>query len=332
MNPTDRLQRPLHDLRISVTDRCNFRCRYCMPAEEFGADHAFLPREEILTFEEIVRLTRVASRLGVTKARLTGGEPLLRRGLDDLIAMIATVPGIEDIALTTNGTLLAHHAEALALAGLSRVTVSLDALNPDTFGRMNGVGAKVERVLSGITAARTFDLGVKINCVIQKGVNEQEILPLARWAATEQLSLRFIEFMDVGETNHWDARQVVPADEILTHLRTEFRLEPLQPTQAGETARRWRLDNGPTEIGIIASVSQPFCRACNRLRLSADGRIYTCLFASQGHDLRPLLRGAADDNLLEATLRGLWSARDDRYSELRGQTHAPKAEMSYLGG
>ncbi len=330
--PTDTLGRPLHDLRISVTDRCNFRCRYCMPAEEFGPDHAFLPRSEILSFEEITRFSRIATTLGVRKLRLTGGEPLLRRGLEDLVAMLAAIDGIEDLALTTNGVLLAHHAEALALAGLSRVTVSLDALDPEVFARMNGVGAKVDRVLAGISTARTFGLPVKINTVVQRGVNEQEILPLVAWARGQEVTLRFIEFMDVGETNHWDRSQVVTAEEILGHIRERFPLRPVKPSHAGETARRWRHADSAAEIGVIASVSQPFCRDCSRLRLSADGKLYTCLFTAAGHDLRGLLRSGGDDRMLRATLRGIWSSRTDRYSELRGEGRHPKAEMSYLGG
>lgn len=328
----DTLGRPLRDLRISVTDRCNFRCRYCMPVEKFGPAHTFLPRQEILRFEEIVRVARIAAGLGVGKIRLTGGEPLLRRGLDDLVAMLAAVDGIDDLALTTNGVLLAHHAEALALAGLSRVTVSLDALDPSVFAAMNGVGARVDRVLAGISAARTFGLPVKVNAVIQRGVNEQEIIPLVRWARGQDVTLRFIEFMDVGETNHWDRTQVVTAAEILATLAPHFDLTPAEPNHPGETASRWHHADGRGEIGIIASVSQPFCRGCTRLRLSADGHLFTCLFGERGHDLRPVLRGGADDDLLRAALGGIWAARDDRYSELRGLTHTHKAEMSYLGG
>lgn len=330
---TDTFGRPLRDLRISVTDRCNFRCRYCMPVEEFGPGHAFLPKEEILTFEEIVRVARTTARLGVRKLRLTGGEPLLRRGIEDLIAMLAAIDGIDDIALTTNGVLLAHHAEALALAGLSRVTVSLDALDPATFAAMNGVGAKVERVLSGISAAQTFGLPVKVNAVIQRGVNEGEIIPLARWAREQGVTLRYIEFMDVGETNHWDRSQVVPLAEIRAVLAAHAPLESIAPDAPGETARRWQLGGEPaSEIGIIASVSQPFCRNCTRLRLSADGHLFTCLFAGHGHDLRPILRCCADAEVLRRTLQGVWAAREDRYSELRGIVEARKSEMSYLGG
>lgn len=330
--PTDTLGRPLHDLRISVTDRCNFRCRYCMPAEEFGPDHAFLPRSEILSFEEITRFSRIATTLGVRKLRLTGGEPLLRRGLEDLVAMLAAIDGIEDLALTTNGVLLAHHAEALALAGLSRVTVSLDALDPEVFARMNGVGAKVDRVLAGISTALAFGLPVKINTVVQRGVNEQEIIPLVAWAREREVTLRFIEFMDVGETNHWDRSQVVGAAEILTLLDSHFSLEAVEPAHAGETAQRWHHADGTGEIGIIASVSQPFCRDCSRLRLSADGKLYTCLFTANGHDIRGLLRSGTNDRMLREALLGIWSSRTDRYSEQRGIDYHPKAEMSYLGG
>ena len=246
--------------------------------------------------------------------------------------MLATVDGIEDIALTTNGVLLAHHAEALALAGLKRVTVSLDALDPDTFARMNGIGARIDRVLAGIEAARVFGLPVKVNCVVQRGVNEDQILPLTRWAAESSITLRFIEFMDVGETNGWNTNQVVPASEILTQLQSEFTLDPLPPTHPGETARRWAHSDGSAEIGIIASVSQPFCRGCSRLRLSADGKLFTCLFAATGHDLRPQLRDGSDDNALLSSMASLWNSRDDRYSELRSSGPHPKAEMSYLGG
>lgn len=332
MSPLDQLQRPLRDLRISVTDRCNFRCRYCMPAEVFGPNYAFLPREEILSFEEIERISRALVPLGVSKLRLTGGEPLLRRGLDDLIGMLSTIEGISDIALTTNGVLLAHHAEALALAGLNRVTVSLDALDPAVFARMNGVGAKIDRVLSGISAARTFGLPVKVNAVIQRGVNEGEILPLARWAVENGVTLRFIEFMDVGESNSWQMDQVVPADEILGILGGEFALAPLPPQHPGETAKRWEVSGASAEIGIIASVTAPFCRACSRLRLSADGKLFTCLFASEGHDIRTMLRRSGNDDELRADVAALWSRRSDRYSEDRGSTTRPKAEMSYLGG
>ena len=328
----DTLGRGIRDLRISVTDRCNFRCRYCMPIESFGPDHEFLPREELLTFEELTRLTKLLVSTGVSKVRLTGGEPLMRRGLEDLVAMLAAIDGVDDLAMTTNGVLLAHHAEALALAGLSRVTVSLDALDPAKFSQMNGIGAKVDRVLAGIEAAQTFGLPVKVNAVIQRGVNESEILPLARWAAGREIDLRYIEYMDVGETNGWKLDHVVSAAEILALLETEFSLVPREPAYRGEVASHWQHAHGRGEIGIISSVTRPFCRDCQRLRLSADGKIFTCLFSSAGHDLRGLLRGGMTDEGILAAVTGVWAIRDDRYSEERGEVSRPKAEMSYLGG
>ncbi len=330
--PTDLLGRGLRDLRISVTDRCNFRCRYCMPVEVFGPGYVFMPREDLLTFEEIVGLVRELVPLGIGKIRLTGGEPLLRRGLEDLVAMLAAVEGVKDIALTTNGVLLAHHAEALALAGLSRVTVSLDAMDPGIFAEMNGVGARVERVLAGISCAQTFGLPVKVNSVIQRGVNESEILPLARWAKSVCVDLRYIEYMDVGETNGWNLAEVVSGDEILSTLATEFDLGPRDPAYRGEVAAHWSHVGGAGEIGLIRSVTKPFCRDCQRLRLSADGKIFTCLFASEGHDLRGILRSGFDRQIIAETVRSIWSIRNDRYSEERGQVERPKAEMSYLGG
>lgn len=330
--PMDLLGRGLRDLRISVTDRCNFRCRYCMPVEEFGPGHVFLPREELLSFEEIVTLAGILVPLGIEKIRLTGGEPLLRRGLDDLVAMLAAVEGVRDIAITTNGVLLAHHAEALALAGLSRVTVSLDAMDPGIFARMNGVGAKVERVLAGISTARAFGLPVKVNAVIQRGVNDGEILPLARWAKSAGVDLRYIEYMDVGETNGWNLDEVVSGGEILEILGSEFDLAARDPAYRGEVAARWSHADAAGEIGLIRSVTQPFCRDCQRLRLSADGKIFTCLFAADGHDLRGILRGGMAPDLLRETVRAIWQVRGDRYSEERGTIERPRAEMSYLGG
>ena len=315
-----------------MTDRCNFRCRYCMPVEVFGPGYAFMPREDLLTFEEIVTLTRALIPLGIGKIRLTGGEPLLRRGLDDLVAMLAAVEGVTDLAITTNGVLLAHHAESLALAGLKRVTVSLDALDPQIFARMNGVGAKVERVLAGIYSAQTFGLPVKVNAVIQRGVNDGEILPLARWAQANGVDLRFIEYMDVGETNGWKLGEVVAGDEILALLGREFDLVPRDPAYRGEVAAYWRPAGGVTEFGLIRSVTRPFCRDCQRLRLSADGKIFTCLFAAKGLDLRGILRSGLAPELLVETVRSVWLARADRYSEERGKVGPAKAEMSYLGG
>lgn len=330
--PVDRMGRGLRDLRISVTDRCNFRCRYCMPAEIFGPGYAFLPKDELLSFEEMERLVRVLVPLGVEKIRLTGGEPLLRRGLDDLIALLASINGIQDIAMTTNGVLLTHHAESLALAGLSRVTVSLDALDPEIFAKMNGTGAKVERVLAGISAAQMYGLPVKVNAVIQRGVNETQVLPLARWAKGSAVDLRYIEYMDVGETNGWKMDQVVSGDEILEILSQEFSLEPRQAAYRGEVAVHWRHAEDGREIGLIRSVSKPFCRDCQRLRVSADGKIFTCLFAADGFDLKGVLRGGMPDEVLRETVRNVWQARTDRYSEERGAVVRPKAEMSYLGG
>lgn len=303
-----------------------------MPIESFGPDHDFLPREELLSFEELTRLTKLLVPLGVSKVRLTGGEPLMRRGLEDLVAMLAAIDGVEDLAMTTNGVLLAHHAEALALAGLSRVTVSLDSLDQTKFAQMNGIGAKVDRVLAGIESAQAFGLPVKVNAVIQRGVNESEILPLARWAAEREIDLRYIEYMDVGETNGWKLDHVVSAAEILTLLDSEFSLVPREPAYRGEVASHWRHADGRCEIGIISSVTRPFCKDCQRLRVSADGKIFTCLFSADGHDLRGLLRGGMDDPAILAAVTGVWSIRDDRYSEERGEVDRPKAEMSYLGG
>ncbi|MEY4569213.1 MAG: 3,8-cyclase MoaA [Verrucomicrobiota bacterium] len=303
-----------------------------MPVEVFGSGYVFMPREELLTFEEIVSLVRTLVPLGIEKIRLTGGEPLLRRGLEDLVAMLAAVEAVKDIAITTNGVLLAHHAEALALAGLNRVTVSLDALNPAIFAKMNGVGAKVERVLAGISSAQAFGLPVKVNAVIQRGVNEGEILPLARWAKSAGVDLRYIEYMDVGQTNGWELGEVVSGAEILSILASEFPLVPRAPAYRGEVAAYWSHRDGAGEIGLIRSVTRPFCSDCQRLRLSADGKIFTCLFAAAGHDLRGILRSGMDSQVLSETVRSVWQMRADRYSEERGGVERPKAEMSYLGG
>lgn len=332
MDVRDRLGRGMRDLRISVTDRCNFRCRYCMPAEIFGPGYAFLPKGDLLSFEEIVQVVQATTRMGVGKIRLTGGEPLLRRGVADLVAMISAVEGVRDFAMTTNGILLAHHAEGLALAGLSRVTVSLDALDPVIFGKMNGTGAKVERVITGITTAKAFGLPVKVNAVIQRGVNEGEILPLARWARELDVDLRFIEYMDVGETNGWDMSQVVSGGEILEVLGKEFELIERQAAYRGEVAVNFKHRESDAEVGLIQSVSAPFCRDCQRLRISADGKLFTCLFAEKGHDLRGVLRGGESQVSVEAVLRDIWMGRGDRYSELRGKVAMKKAEMSYMGG
>ena len=333
--PRDTLGRPMHDLRISVTDRCNFRCVYCMPREVYGRDHAFLPRAELLTFEEIARLVAVFARLGVEKVRLTGGEPLVRRDLPVLVAQLAAIPGVRDLTLTTNGVLLGEHAQALADAGLRRVTVSLDADDDDTFMRMNDAGVPVARVLAGIDAAESAGLGpIKVNMVVKRGWNEHAVLPMARRFRGTGRVLRFIEYMDVGHTNGWRLDEVVTADEILATLGAEFGLEPMPPTHPGEVAERYRYLDGSGEIGVIASVSRPFCGACSRARLSADGQLYTCLFATSGHDLRALVRDGASDGEIEDDLRRAWAARTDRYSELRSAETAdlPKVEMSYIGG
>ncbi|MGH2455454.1 MAG: GTP 3',8-cyclase MoaA [Candidatus Limnocylindria bacterium] len=333
--PRDTLGRPLRDLRISVTDRCNFRCVYCMPRTVFGPDHAFLPRAELLTFEEIARLVAVFTRLGVEKVRLTGGEPLVRRELPNLVAMLAAIPGVRELTLTTNGVLLPQHAAPLAAAGLDRVTVSLDADDDETFARMNDARVPVASVIAGIRAAEEAGLGpVKLNMVVKRGWNEHAVLPMARRFRGAGRILRFIEYMDVGHSNGWRLDDVVTADEILRTISTEFPLEPMPPTHPGEVAERYRYLDGSGEIGVIASVSRPFCGECSRARLSADGQLYTCLFATSGHDLRALVRGAATDTELEAELRRIWSARDDRYSEIRSaETLAlPKVEMSYIGG
>ena len=331
---TDTLGRPVRDLRVSVTDRCNFRCVYCMPKEVFGRDYPFLPRAELLTFEEIERLARVFAGLGVEKIRITGGEPLVRRDVETLVSMLARIDGL-DLTLTTNGALLAGKAQALKDAGLSRVTVSLDSLDDDVFRAMNDVDFPVTKVLDGIDAALAAGLApVKVNVVVKRGLNEDGILPMAMHFRGTGVVLRFIEYMDVGHTNGWRLDDVVPAAEIVAAIDAELPLEPVEPAYRGEVANRWRYQDGSGEIGVISSVTQPFCGDCTRARLSADGRIYTCLFAVQGHDLRALLRGGADDGELAAAIADIWRARADRYSELRSAATAdlPKVEMSYIGG
>jgi cyclic pyranopterin phosphate synthase len=331
----DQRRRPLRDLRISVTDRCNFRCGYCMPKEIFGGDFAFLPRTELLSFEEIFRLARLFADQGATKIRLTGGEPLLRRDLERLVEMLAGLDGIEDIALTTNGALLAGKARTLADAGLSRVTVSLDALEDDAFGAINDVGFPVARVLAGIDAAARVGLApVKVNMVVKRGVNDQHVLPMADYFRRTPHILRFIEYMDVGSSNRWSLDEVLPAAEILRTIDSSWPLEPLSPSYPGEVATRHRYCDGAGEIGLIASVTQPFCGNCTRARISADGKLYTCLFAARGHDLRALLRNEASDREIGECLSSIWTARADRYSEQRtnASTREPKVEMSYIGG
>jgi cyclic pyranopterin phosphate synthase len=333
--PRDTLGRPLHDLRISVTDRCNFRCVYCMPRAVFGPDHAFLPTADLLTFDEIERLVRVFTRLGVEKVRLTGGEPLVRRDLPTLVSALAKIPSVRDLTLTTNGVLLPTLAAPLRAAGLHRVTISLDADDDETFMRLNDARVPVTRVLAGMEAAEAAGLGpIKLNMVVKRGWNEHAILPMARRFRGSGRILRFIEYMDVGNSNGWRLDDVVTADEILRLISSELPVEPMEPTAPGEVAERYRYLDGAGEIGIIASVSRPFCGSCNRARLSADGKLYTCLFATEGHDLRALLRGGASDEQLEVDLRRLWGAREDRYSELRSAdtVDLPKVEMSYIGG
>jgi GTP 3',8-cyclase len=330
----DSLNRPVRDLRISVTDRCNFRCVYCMPKEVFGHEYRFLERRELLTFEEIERTARVFAGLGVEKVRLTGGEPLLRRELERLVEMLAAVPGL-DLTLTTNGSLLPQKARALAGAGLGRVTVSLDSLDDEVFRGMNDVDFPVERVLAGIEAAAAAGLApVKINMVVKRGVNDESILPMARFFRDSGHILRFIEYMDVGHTNGWRLDDVVPAAEIVETIHAEMPLEPLSPNYPGEVARRYRYRDGGGEIGLIASVTQPFCGDCTRARVSADGQLYTCLFALRGHDLRAVVRSDASDDELSRAIGDVWRVRDDRYSELRTAETAdlPKVEMSYIGG
>jgi len=302
-----------------------------MPAEVFGPDYAFLPREELLTYEEIARLVRLTVPLGLRKVRLTGGEPLLRRGVKDLVEMLARVQGIDDLAITTNGVLLAHHAADLRRAGLHRVTVSVDALDREVFAKMNGVGAKVESVLAGIERAKDCGLGVKINAVIQRGVNEGEIIPLVHWGREREIPVRFIEFMDVGETNGWLMEEVVSASEIVDVIEKEFSLRKLSPTHEGEVAQRYGFCEGRGEVGVVSSVTSPFCGGCNRLRLSAEGKFFTCLFASSGVDVRGLLRSGKEATLC-SFLKGIWRERTDRYSEERGSRTQRKVEMSYIGG
>ena len=339
----DRLNRPLHDLRISVTDRCNFRCVYCMPKEIFGRDYAFLPRDELLTFEEITRLVRIAATHGVEKVRLTGGEPLLRRGLEDLVASLSALRTPDgrplDLALTTNGSALALKAQTLKDAGLRRVTVSLDSLDDATFRRMNDVNFPLSRVLDGIEAAHEAGLGpIKINMVVKRGQNDHEVVAMARHFKGSPFVLRFIEYMDVGSTNGWRLDDVVPSDEIIARIDAELPLEPAAPSALGETASRWRYRDGGGEIGVISSVTHAFCSTCNRARISTEGSLFTCLFATAGTDLRALLRGGASDEKLTDALAAVWRSRDDRYSERRSgmtplmRTRAKKIEMSYIGG
>ena len=329
----DRLGRPLRDLRISVTDRCNFRCRYCMPRERFGEDHTFLPRRAYLSFEEIEKVVTACRPLGLEKVRITGGEPLLRPDLHDLISRISST-GVE-VALTTNASLLSGQAPRLADAGLDRVTVSLDALDPKIHSQMTDSSIPVEVVLGGIDAALEAGLSpVKVNCVVQRGVNETEVAPLVRRFKGTGVTVRFIEYMDVGRTNGWQLGQVVSSTDLLGYLQEEFELEPVESSRPSDVARRWAHSDGSGEIGFISSVSEPFCGDCVRARLSADGRLHTCLFASGGHDLRAIIHNGANGEALSEAVAAIWSRRDDRYSEVRSEETSalPRVEMSYIGG
>jgi len=329
----DRLGRPLRDLRISVTDRCNFRCRYCMPRERFGENHTFLPRRAYLSFEEIEKVVIACRPLGLEKVRITGGEPLLRPDLHDLISRVSST-GVE-VALTTNASLLSGQAPRLADAGLDRVTVSLDALDPKIHSQMTDSSIPVEVVLGGIDAALEAGLSpVKVNCVVQRGVNETEVAPLVRRFRGTGVTVRFIEYMDVGRTNGWQLGQVVSSTDLLGYLQEEFELEPVESSRPSDVARRWAHSDGSGEIGFISSVSEPFCGDCVRARLSADGRLHTCLFASGGHDLRAIIHNGANGEALSEAVAAIWSRRDDRYSEVRSEETSalPRVEMSYIGG
>ncbi len=337
--PTDTLGRAMRDLRISVTDRCNFRCTYCMPKEIFGRDYAFLPRDQVLSFEEIARLAAVFVGLGVEKLRVTGGEPLVRRDLPDLIAMLAAIRRPDgrpvDLTLTTNGSALRGLAAPLVAAGLQRVTVSLDSLDDAVFGAMNGIDFPVAKVLDGIDAALEAGLApVKVNMVVRRGVNESSVVPMARWARETGVVLRYIEYMDVGHSNGWRLDEVVPAADLLATIGAVWPIEPADPLYRGEVADRWRYLDGGGEFGVISSVTEPFCRDCTRARISAEGRLYTCLFAVDGHDLRGVLRSDASDEDLTALVASIWTRRGDRYSELRSAATStlPKIEMFAMGG
>jgi GTP 3',8-cyclase len=333
----DQFQRPLRDLRISVTDRCNFRCPYCMPREVFGPSYPFLRDPQLMGAEEIERIARAFVALGVGKIRLTGGEPLLRPDLPDIVRRLKHELQVPDVAVTTNGWLLEKYAPALRAAGLDRLNVSLDALDPAIAAGMNGLGFSPERVLRAIDAATALGLPVKINMVVQRGVNDAEVLPMAAHFRDRGLPLRFIEFMDVGNTNHWSQEQVVPAKELVERISAEWPLEPVGPAYRGEVAARYRYRDGRGEIGLISSVTEPFCRDCHRARLSADGKLYTCLFTALGWDVLGCLRAGADDAELQSYLARVWGGRIDRYSDERADLIArgerwAKAEMSYLGG
>ncbi|MNH83683.1 Cyclic pyranopterin monophosphate synthase [compost metagenome] len=334
MTVYDKLSRNMRDLRISVTDRCNFRCRYCMPAEIFDKDYSFLPSERVLTAEEIVRMARIFVTLGVRKLRITGGEPLLRKDLPEIIAKLAIIPGAEDLSLTTNGSLLASRSKSLKEAGLQRVTVSLDSLEDETFMFMNGGRSKVEPVLAGIEAARQAGLLVKVNMVVQKGVNDHSVIPMVDYFRGQGIILRMVEYMDVGNTNGWNREHVISKQEMMKMIGEKWPIEPLNPNYTGEVATRYRFTDGMGEVGFISSVTEAFCSTCTRARLSAEGKLYTCLFASKGHDLLEQLRAGKTDEEIADYIRRIWERRHDKYSLDRG-THKgdePRVEMSHIGG
>lgn len=334
---TDKFGRPIRDLRISVTDRCNFRCSYCMPKEIFGDDYVFLPKSELLSFEEIERLAQLFAKMGVKKLRLTGGEPLMRRGLPELVGKLMQIEGIEDIGLTTNAVLLGQYAKPLYDADLRRLNISLDALDPELFGEMNGRGVKPEVILKNIDKAHALGFTIKMNMVVKKGANEQEILPMAQYFKERGITLRFIEFMDVGNDNGWSFEKVVTKKEILERLQAVHDLEPVEEEYYGEVAKRWRYKDNGAEVGFITSVSESFCSTCTRARLSSEGKLFTCLFASEGFDVRALIREGATDEELAAAVTGVWENRADRYSDERTEQTVKnrknkKINMSYIGG
>ncbi|MBT2605195.1 GTP 3',8-cyclase MoaA [Bacillus sp. ISL-53] len=331
----DKLDRPLRDIRISVIDRCNFRCQYCMPAELFGPDYVFLPKSELLTYEEITHLARIFIKLGVEKIRLTGGEPLLRKDLPILVELLSKINGLNDIALTTNGVLLPKYASQLKESGLKRINISLDSLNDELFGEINGRNVGVGPVLRGIEAAKNAGLGIKINMVVKKGLNDSEIIPMAAYCIEHGLELRFIEYMDVGSTNGWKMEDVVTKKHIYEMLKEHFEFEPVGAAYYGEVAKRYRYKGTDIDVGFITSVSESFCSTCTRARLSANGQIFTCLFNGNGHDIRDFIRGGATDQEIEERIKGIWNHRFDRYSDERTEEtrkSRKNIEMSYIGG
>ncbi|HAT60233.1 MAG TPA: GTP 3',8-cyclase MoaA [Opitutae bacterium] len=332
--PTDQLSRPLRDLRISVTDQCNFRCAYCMPKEVFGLDYPFLPKNEILTNEEVYKLALSFAELGIEKIRLTGGEPLLRKNLVPLVRILSQIDLVKDLSLTTNGTLLPRYAKGLKESGLNRINISLDGLSPIVFKAMSGGRGEPAAVLEGIEAAQQADLEVKVNMVVKKGVNEEEVLPMVRFFRDKRITLRFIEYMDVGNSNQWRSKEVLPAKEILDTIAKEFPFHPIDPNYKGEVAARYRYSDIPAEFGLINSITKPFCSDCNRARLSANGNLYTCLFATSGHDLKTIVKSGVSQSELTKHISGIWTSRKDQYSKDRSsQTISQKKiEMSYIGG